>query len=85
MSPGRRQGADDPSSSGGNTPNAAAGELQAAGLRPVTTGNAYVASGAFLTDSPGPGSPASPQVLGSFAFGAQQQRPSTADTNGGYG
>jgi hypothetical protein len=48
------------------------------GLRPVATGNP-AAGDAFLVDSPGP---SSPQVLGSFAFGANYSRPSTADTTG---
>jgi hypothetical protein len=48
-------------------------------LRNVATGNPSIAADPFLVDSPGPGSP---HVLGSFAFGAQHSRPSTADTSG---
>jgi hypothetical protein len=64
------------------TPDAAAAQSSRGqhGLRPVATGNqASAAADAFLVDSPGPGSP---QVLGSFAFGSNYSRPSTADTTG---
>lgn len=90
MRPGlRSHAAEDASSSRPTTPSTAEATLSGAAadvsgspvLRPVATANSAVGSDAFLVDSPGPGSP---QVLGSFAFGAQyyNNRPSTADTSG---
>jgi hypothetical protein len=86
MKQGSRAAADreDPSTS---TAANATGTRQAAdrefsdypSLRNVATGNPAIAADPFLVDSPGPGSP---HVLGSFAFGAQHSRPSTADTSG---
>jgi hypothetical protein len=84
MKQGSRAAADgDPSTStaarASSTRQAADREPDYPVLRNLATGNPAIAADPFLVDSPGPGSP---HVLGSFAFGAQHSRPSTADTSG---